>query len=409
MQAKLVLICLSNFLVAALMGLALRYSFLEPIGINYRFLTHAHSHVAMLGWVYLMIFTLYVHYFIPNKTKPYNRLFWITEIAVLGMMISFPIQGYEAISISFSTLHIFCSYYFAYLIWKHHETESKATSLLIKASLAFMVLSTFGVWCLGPAVVTLGSTSAFYQTAIQFFLHFQFNGWFLIAVIAVLFHLLKIEYSSVFKNFFYVLIGSTILTMALPIHWFSPHDALIWINTIGVLLQIAMLILFLKIVSPKQNIVTNKHSKLLYLMYVFTVVCFILKVLFQIVTILPEFAQTVFYQRNFVIGFIHLLMLGVISGFLFSFILNSSVVGHSKTLYLGIYSFLIGFILTELLLLVQGGMFYIGSGLITHYHLLLFIFSLLLPLGIGLILVHIFKHKKQCNLNLKNDIKLYNP
>lgn len=49
MQKKLVIICLINFLVAALMGLALRFTFITPININYRFLTHAHSHVAMLG------------------------------------------------------------------------------------------------------------------------------------------------------------------------------------------------------------------------------------------------------------------------------------------------------------------------------------------------------------------------
>ena len=184
------------------MGLALRFSFLESIGINYRFLTHAHSHVAMLGWVYLMLFTLFIHYFIPNEPKIFNRLFWLTELAVVGMMISFPIQGYAALSITFSTLHIFCSYYFVFLIWKHLKTRSTATEKLLKASLLFMMISTIGVWCLGPAVSILGSTSAFYHIAIQFFLHFQFNGWFLIAVIAVFFHLLKVEDSKLFRQFY---------------------------------------------------------------------------------------------------------------------------------------------------------------------------------------------------------------
>src|SRR5690606_24662500 len=119
---KLVLVCLLNFFIAAVMGLLLRYAFVQPIEVNYRYLTHAHSHAAMLGWVYLMLFTLIVHYFIPIKKPIYNRLFWITELAVIGMLVSFPFQGYAAVSISFSTLHIFCSYYFAYLIFKHHKT-----------------------------------------------------------------------------------------------------------------------------------------------------------------------------------------------------------------------------------------------------------------------------------------------
>ena len=55
---------------------------------------------------------------IVEDEKFYNRLFWVTQLAVVGMMIDFPAQGYAFVSILFSTLHIFCSYYFCYLIWK---------------------------------------------------------------------------------------------------------------------------------------------------------------------------------------------------------------------------------------------------------------------------------------------------
>ncbi|QRM89866.1 hypothetical protein FG167_11710 [Lacinutrix sp. WUR7] len=393
MQKKFILVCLINFFIAALMGLALRFSVLESIGLNYRFLTHAHSHVAMLGWVYLMLFTLIVHYFIPDKKPIYNRLFWLTEFAVIGMMISFPFQGYAAVSISFSTLHIFCSYYFAYLIWKNQETKSLVTNKLLKASLLFMVLSTFGVWCLGPAVSMLGQASAFYQIAIQFFLHFQFNGWFLIAVIAVFFHVLQIEDSKLFRSFFKLLIAATILTFALPIQWFAPHKALLFINALGILLQLASLYTFLKIIKPKLLDHVSKRPKILLYLYFFSVVCFSLKTLLQALTLIPEFSIVVFEHRNFIIGFIHLMMLGIISGFLFSFILNTRLVRFTKSLYIGVYSFLLGFILTEMLLLIQGCKFYFEEGMLTNYYLLLFLFSILLPLGILFILLHIIKTK----------------
>ena len=383
------------------MGLALRFSIMESIGLNYRFLTHAHSHVAMLGWVYLMLFTLIVHYFIPNKKPIYNRLFWLTEFAVIGMMISFPLQGYAAVSISFSTLHIFCSYYFAYLIWKNHQTESVVTKKLLKASLLFMVLSTLGVWCLGPAVSILGQASAFYQIAIQFFLHFQFNGWFLIAVIAVFFHLLQIENSKLFRVFFCLLIASTILTFALPIQWFAPHKALLFINALGILLQLASLYTFLKIIKPNLlNHVSAKPKIVLYL-YFFSVVCFVLKTLLQALSIFPEFSLVVFEHRNFIIGFIHLMMLGIISGFLFSFILITRLVRFTKSLYIGIYSFLLGFVLTEMLLLIQGYKFYFGEGILNNYYMLLFLFSILLPLGILFILLHIIKTKQDATQTTK--------
>ena len=394
MPKKLVAICLINFLIAALMGLALRFSSLEAIGLNYRFLTHAHSHVAMLGWVYLMLYTLFVHYFIPEKPKVFNRLFWVTEFAVVGMMLSFPFQGYAAISISFSTLHIFCCYYFAYLIFKHHKTNSVVSEKLLKTALIFMVVSTIGVWCLGPAVATLGQASAFYQIAIQFFLHFQFNGWFLIAVVAVFFHLLKVEDSKQFRHFFTLLIISTVLTFALPIQWFLPHQSLLFINGLGVVLQVVMLYKFIQLIKPKLEVLMTNAHKLMKYMFMFALVCFVLKVVFQSLSILPEFSAVVYEHRNFVIGFIHLLMLGVISGFLFAFILKSGLVTNSKSLTVGIYSFVLGFLLTEILLLIQGIMFFYGIGILPNYYLLLFLFSVFLPLGIGFILFNIYGNTK---------------
>lgn len=393
MPKKLVVICLINFLIAALMGLALRFSFIGSLGINYRFLTHAHSHVAMLGWAYLMLFTLFVYYFVPDKPKVFNRLFWFTELAVVGMMLSFPFQGYAAISITFSTLHIFCSYYFVYLIWKYHKTNSAVATRLLRTSLLFMVVSTIGVWCLGSAVSMLGQASAFYQIAIQFFLHFQFNGWFLIAVLAVFFYLLKVEDSKLFQQFYYLLVISTILTFALPIQWFAPAGILKWLNGLGVVLQIVALYKCFQLIRPKLENLSQSSHRLVPYMYGFALFCFILKVLFQSFSIFPDFSQAVYSHRNFVIGFIHLLMLGVISGFLFAFILKSDLVNRSKILTIGVIAFLLGFALTELLLLVQGTMFYFGNGILPHYYMWLFLFSILLPLGLIFIVFNIIKHK----------------
>ncbi|MFB9055810.1 hypothetical protein ACFFU9_03560 [Mariniflexile ostreae] len=393
MQKKLVLTCLFNFLIAALMGLVLRYSFIGTIQFNYRFLIHAHSHIAMLGWLYLMLYALIVHHFVPEKKPVYNRLFWVTEFAVIGMMLSFPFQGYAAISISFSTLHILCSYYFVYLIWNDCKTESVVTEYLLKTALLFMVLSTFGVWCLGPAVSMLGQASAFYQTAIQFFLHFQFNGWFLIAVIAIFFHVLRLKDSKQFRLFFKLLIVSTVLTMALPVYWFSPHILLLWINGIGTLIQLYALLLFLKLIKPYPLQLYKKNSKLTIYIYSFAVFCFILKTVLQSFSLIPEIAAIAYQHRNLVIGFIHLIMLGVITGFLFGFLLQSRLVTFNLLLSLGIFIFILGFIATELLLIVQGAMFYFGMGIVPSYYLLLFLFSILLPLGIAFIIINILKTK----------------
>ncbi|MBD10763.1 MAG: hypothetical protein CMC68_08505, partial [Flavobacteriaceae bacterium] len=75
MLKKFSIICLSNFFIASVLGLLLRYASIDALGINYRYFTHAHSHVAMLGWVYLMLYTFIVFNFTRQNRKKYIRLF----------------------------------------------------------------------------------------------------------------------------------------------------------------------------------------------------------------------------------------------------------------------------------------------------------------------------------------------
>lgn len=153
-----------------------------PNNFNYTFLLHAHSHTVMLGWCYLAVYTFIVAHFLPkdfqNKPK-YNRLFWLTQFSVVGMAVTFPITGYALYSIIFSTLHILCSYYFVYQIFKDHQSTSIIETKLLKTALIFMLVSTIGVWFLGPIASSGAKDSPFYNTAIQFFQHFQFNRWIL--------------------------------------------------------------------------------------------------------------------------------------------------------------------------------------------------------------------------------------
>ncbi|MDW5290672.1 hypothetical protein [Formosa sp. PL04] len=390
---KLILVCLFNFLVAALMGLTMRFAFVSPIDFNYRNLMHAHSHVAMLGWVYLMLYVFIVNYFVSEKQKVFNRLFWLTEFAVVGMMISFPIQGYAAFSISFSTLHIFCSYYFVYLVFKHQNIDSKPTRILLKTALIFMLISTIGVWCLGPAVGLLGQASAFYQIAIQFFLHFQFNGWFLIGLLGLFFHFFNLKDNSLFKHFHLTLVLSTVCTLALPVSWFAPTPILNWINGFGILCQIACFIMFIKMSKSAIKTHLNSVTKDAKYLYIFALISFTIKIIFQSASLFPYIALIAKQNHNFVIGFIHLTMLGVVTGFLFAYIIQSKTTYTASLFKYGVYSFILGFLGTEFMLFFQGIRFVFGIGLIPNYYLLLFILSSFLVLGITLIFISILQSK----------------
>lgn len=403
MLKKWILICFGNFLIAALMGLLLRLQFVVPVGnVNYQFLLHGHSHIAMLGWVYLALFALIYHFFIPKNKETeqkFNRLFWITEVAVIGMMVAFPLQGYAVFSIIFSTLHIFSSYYFVRLVWKNQQIESLAERYLLKTALFFMILSTCGVWCLGPAVGLLGKTSAFYQIAIQFFLHFQFNGWFIIAVLALLFHQMQLKVENrVFFSFYKWLIVGTILTFALPVSWFVSSPVLTWINGVGVVVQLVAFVKLVQMLRPQFGTFYAQLKEIERIVYSFALLSLGLKVLVQLVVIFPDMALVSHQIRNFVIGFIHMIMLGIITGFLLGFLLNINVINcKNRFSGYGIKIFIMGFVLTEFLLFAQGGNLFFNWKLIPMYHENLFLSSIWLVVGIIMI---IFSTN-----NLKNSLK----
>ncbi|MFA9190071.1 hypothetical protein AAGV28_01705 [Flavobacterium sp. FZUC8N2.13] len=400
-QKNWIVCCFFNFLIASFFGLLMRFMYLFPLDfINYSFLLHAHSHVAMLGWVYLIIYVLIVHFFIPKEKsqKPvYNRLFWCTQFSVIGMMVTFPIQGYALFSIVFSTMHILLSYFFCKLVWKDSFKEKTSANALLKVSVLFMILSTFGVWCLGPAVSTLGKQSAFYQIAIQFFLHFQFNGWFLFAVLGLFLKQFQhIIDAKIFRKFYFLLIISTLLTLSFPIRWFIDNNILNWINALGVVLQLIAFVYFYKMLLPHSSLFKTGLDKTTKMVYGLALCSLFLKIGIQLLTIFPNLVEVSHQIRNFVIGFIHLSTLGIITGFLFGIVLQNKMLPvNSSLMKLGIKCFIMGYIATELLLFCQGGLFFLGKGMIAGYYQSILAFSVLIVFGLILITTSIINKKQE--------------
>jgi hypothetical protein len=395
------------------MGLFLRLMYVAPIeGVNFQFLIHGHSHVAMLGWVYLMLYCLIFHFYVPKEAqqKPvYNRLFWVTELAVVGMMIDFPAQGYAFASILFSTLHIFCSYYFCYLIWKDAKPSTFPEKRMLHTALFFMIFSTLGVWCLGPAIGMMGKESAFYQIAIQFFLHFQFNGWFLFAVLALFFKQSKIKIDEKkFREFYNLFVTATVLTLALPVSWSLSNPIFYWINAIGVMIQLLSFVLFALLIQPHFQDFFTPLAPLEKTVYRFALCSLALKVIIQLIVLVPELAQVSHDIRNFVIGYIHLTMLGIITGFLFGFTLQNSYLNSQNSIQKwGVNIFLLGFISTEILLFLQGTWLFLKSGSFPNYYQNLFIASICLPLGLLIVTGSLFHKTKFRRSDVQNYSNYY--
>src|SRR5690554_229934 len=395
-----ILFSLFNFLIAALMGLVLRGAFVWEISwLDYRNMMHGHSHVAMLGWVYLALFILIGYHCIPSEkwSKPvYTKLFWFTQFTVVGMMISFPIQGYGAISITFSALHILASYFFMYLVWKDHLTRRSEISLMIKTALVLMAISTIGVWSLGPLAVTGGRSSALYQLAIQFYLHFQFHGWFSFAILALLLDMLVRDYkinNTTFKKFYALLLASVVLTYGLVLTWGFGGSIPLIVNGLGLLLQLTAMLLYLRLIKDADQKFFQNLSPSVRAFYRFGLISWVAKVSIQAIVLLPAAAAVSLVLRPFMIGFIHLILLGFVSGLLFALIFSANKPVESDLwMHWGRLAFVAGFVLTELLLFTQGLFYWFQWGQLPAYYELLFGASVLLPLAIVLISVSMIRY-----------------
>lgn len=396
-----------NLVVAASMGALLRFAHVQEVSwLNFKNMMHAHSHVAMLGWAYLTLFAMIWFWFLSEERKKkikYQRLFWITQVAVLGMMFSFPFQGYGAVSIAFSTLHIFCSYVFCYWIWRESRLSDNHAGLLLRSALVWMALSTAGVWAMGPVIATAGRTSAMYHIAIQFFLHFQFNGWFTFAVLALLFNELRklnVSYSAtVFRWFYGLLVTSCILTFTLSVTWSSPYQALFYVNGVGVLVQVAALIVFLYLIKGvKREFMAGVHP-FIRAFYFLALVSFAIKILVQAAVVIPDVAVISYTIRQFVVGFIHLIMLGSITCYLVALVARMGYVTVGQPISRwGMSLLALGFILSEILLFSQGLFFWLLWGFIPGYYEILFAVTLLVPLGLLLLMPGIIRGRRIVSL-----------
>lgn len=383
-----------NFWVVSILGLLMRWAFLGDISpLSFRHLMHAHSHLAMLGWLFPMLVIAYYHLFIDKtqiRSKFYNNVLLANQISVGLMTISFIIFGYNWISIAISGTQIIISYITAVRIWKDTTSALGANiKSLVRWSLFWIVLSTLSIWLLPLIINTVGRNSDLYYMAVQFFLHFQFNGWFVFAALAILFYLLLTKGIMIDQNIFQwfkiLLISSCFLTYMLAVTWSHPEDVFFFTNGIGVVLQLLVLILLFKLIGGQS--VLSKFKGLSAVLLFMAFLSFVIKILIQAAVVIPYVAVISYTIRQFVIGFIHLTLIGAISLAILAFLIEESiVVFENKIMRYGLISFLVGWVGSELVLFSQGLMLWLEKGFMPAYFEIIFGFSTLMSIGLIIII-----------------------
>lgn len=392
-----------NFFILSLVGLLLRYYKMEPLSfLNYMNIVHAHSHFAFAGWGFMILSLLLYYSFIPSSKikRSYHLLFWLSNLSAFGMLISFPIQGYALYSIGFSTIYIFSTYGFAYKFYHDTKQQKRVDTVAIlfaHTSLFFLVISSIGAFGMGP-IMAMGKTgtSLAYNT-IYFYLHFQYNGWFIFGIIALFFRYLErnnINYAIGKAQLFYVLmVISCILGYFLSTLWTKPNAIAYIFSGVAATLQIFALILLLQIIYASRKALLSNGNQLLRLLGILVLLFFSLKILMQLASVFPVIVEWTTTSRNLIIAYLHLVMLGVFTIYIFFHLIKTSLITQSIWLTLGLYLFLIGFFTTETLLFLKALLLLFDQG-IPNFSFWVFILTLFLPLGILSIFIGQFVHKK---------------
>ena len=385
LQSLLVRCSLTNLFIVALMGVVLRaFPFLSSFSLDYKNMLHGHSHFAFGGWVMPALFGLILKNF-PQLEQRVAFRHWRT-IALLillsayGMLVTFPLMGYKLLSVFFSTLSIAASFYLAFVIWKALPALKPSASLkFLNAGLFYMVFSSIGPLATGPLIAMGKTGTPLYFDVIYFYLHFQYNGWFLFALLALFYQYIeKKGINTNGKKVFLLLNLSCIPTYFLSVLWHQPSIVFNIIGGLAALIQCFALVYLIK--DARLMKLGNRLVKFLLSLSLASIVA---KIILQFFSAWPSLAAMAYQQRNFVIAYLHLVLLGGISLFIIAWNFRSYFVATTRLVRAGIIIFIAAFVCTEFLLIALPLSSILNFHL-PHYSLLMLFFSMLLPIGIGL-------------------------
>lgn len=360
---QLLKITVFNLLIVSFLGVIMRYkiAFYFPF-LEQKHLQEAHSHFAFYGWItnaiYLFIYKILKQTISKKKLTSFYNTIIINLFASYGMLFSFLYSGYYWLSIVFSTVALFCSFYFLFIFYKNYKNLETLSRIWFLGGLLFAVFSSLGIFNLSFMKINHHISQDLYLASTYFYLHFQYNGFFIFSCIGLLINMLenigaKLNSSEIYLTF-WLLFFSCFLGFGLSVLWLELP---IWLYSMIVLSSLVQILANVKIlfwVRKNWMLILEKFTPLERFILIFVGVAFFAKVLLQLASTIPAISQFAFGFRNIVIAYLHLVLLMCITGFLIFNLLTSKIFRTNTIFILGIKLFFFGIFLNELVLGING-------------------------------------------------------
>lgn len=364
--------------VGGCIGLLLRWHFVSPFPwLNYSYWLHGHSHIMFLGWIFNLLLAAYLFNYSLWQKNRYRVLFWVIQGLLAGMLISFPLQGYGAISICLSVLHTFCIWLFT--VWFFRDVPHGWSSHSIwcaRISLLLFVLASIGPFLLGVLKANGLGNSPLYYNVVYYYLHFQYNGVFILGALSLCFKWIESKHvtldSARSYRSYVLLLVSLFPSYFLSILWSKPAIIFNVVGFAGASIQIVAFFYFVRLLW-RVDIKVTKYARMLMQL---AIACFGLKCVLQLISGHPVIAQMALEVRPFLIAYLHLVVVGTVSLFLLAWCIEMKILTLRSPM--AVLLVVTGFFGTELLMIFGGVTVMSGSAL------LLFLFSCLLVGGCGI-------------------------
>lgn len=355
-------VALFNLLIVSALGVIMRYkiAFSLPF-VDQKHFLQAHSHFAFAGWITQALMALMVGYLASRSGKDsfkrYRRVLMANVVTAYGMLLSFPFQGYAFLSITFSTLSIFVSYAFAIMYWRdlNKIREKSISHLWFKAALVFFCISSVGPFTLADMMATRNINQNWSLAALYFFLHFQYNGWFFFAGMGMLTK--KLEDGGANKKalhaIFRLFVFSCPPAYLLSVLWANVPVAVYAIVVVAAVMQLGGWVYLLQQMNRLRSIFNNMHQTSQWILSL-SAIALTIKLLLQLGSTIPSVSHFAFGFRPIVIGYLHLVLLGVISLFIVGYCFSYKLISINKITLAGAKIFTLGVVVNEIFLMSQG-------------------------------------------------------
>jgi len=208
----------------------------------------------------------------------------------------------------------------------------------------------------GPVAAAGYAGQPLYFMCIYFYLHFQYNGWMLFAILALLLHFTSRaaapEQDRKLQQVMRMLLGGVVFSYAGMALWCTESIWIVIAALLGAVLQLIALIQMYRLLWPALNQWLRILPMAVRILFIVSLISLATKAILQLVAVWPELNDWIASQRGVVIAYLHLVLLGFITAFLLG---SFGITARKKgaPFMIAIFIFGTAFTLTEIILVLS--------------------------------------------------------